>query len=224
MINRRDFLAAAVTAALLASSPALAQEALPVVASFSIIGDLVKQVGGARVAVTTLVGPNADAHVYSPTPADGKTVASARLIFVNGLKFEHGWMTKLVAASGSKVTPVSVSDGIAVLKVPGQKGHDHGSKDKHGHEHRGESDPHAWQDVKNVRTYVENIRDALVAADAAGKDDYIRNATAYLAQLDALDADIRAAIGKIPAAQRKAIISHDALAYFARAYGLTLVA
>lgn len=225
MFNRRALFVSLTALALAAPWPAVAQQtALPVVASFSIIGDLLKQVGGSRVAVTTLVGPNADAHVYSPTPADGKALSEARLVVVNGLKFEAGWMEKLFKASGTKAKMIVASQGITPLNIAGPEGHAHAHNDKHGHDRRGEADPHAWQDVKNVRKYVENIRDALVAADEAGRDEYIRNADAYLAKLDQLDTDIRETIGKIPAAQRKAIISHDALAYFSNAYGLTLVA
>ncbi|WP_439498049.1 metal ABC transporter substrate-binding protein [Bosea sp. (in: a-proteobacteria)] len=220
MPNRRHLLAgiaAAMTLPLLPMS-ASGQEKLPVVASFSVLGDFVREVGGERVAVTTLVGPNGDAHVYSPTPADAKSMAAARLIVVNGLKFE-GWMTRLIKSSGAKATIATATTGIAPLEL---KDDDHG-KGGHGHDHGGR-DPHAWQSVPNAKIYVANIRDALSAADPAGKASYEANAAAYLARLDAVDAEIKAAVARIPADRRKAITSHDAFGYFVKAYGIQFIA
>jgi zinc/manganese transport system substrate-binding protein len=213
MLNRRSVLlglAAGVTLPL----PTFAQEKLPVVASFSILGDFVREIGGERVAVTLLVGPDGDAHVYSPTPADAKTVAGAKLVVVNGLKFE-GWLTRLIKSSGTKATIATATTGITPLKMAD----DHG----HGHSHGGE-DPHAWQSVANARLYVGNVRDALIAADPAGKATYEANAAAYLAKLDTLESEIKATVARIPADRRKAITSHDAFGYFARAYGIEFVA
>lgn len=220
MLNRRDLIAGGVAALSLSSLPALSQEKLAVVASFSILGDLVRQVGGERVTVTTLVGPDGDAHVYSPTPADAKTLAAARLIVVNGLKFE-GWMTRLIKSSGAKGAIATATTGIAPLKLVDD---DHGKKDAHGHNHAGQDDPHAWQSVANAKLYVANIRDALGAADPAGKTVYDANANAYLTQLDAVEAEIRAAVARIPADRRKAITSHDAFGYFIKAYGIAFIA
>lgn len=211
MLNRRSvFLGLAAGVAL--PLPGLAQEKLPVVASFSILGDFVREIGGERVAVAQLVGPDGDAHVYSPTPADAKTVAGAKLVVVNGLKFE-GWLTRLIKSSGTKATIATATTGITPLKLA----------DDHGHGHGGE-DPHAWQSVANAKTYVGNVRDALVAADPAGKGSYEANAAAYLAKLDALEAEIKAAIARIPAERRKAITSHDAFGYFVKAYGIAFIA
>jgi zinc/manganese transport system substrate-binding protein len=218
MLNRRDLLAGAVAGLTLASLPALAQEKLAVVASFSILGDFVQRIGGARVAVTTLVGPDGDAHVYSPTAADAKAMAAAKLVVVNGLNFE-GWMTRLVKSSAAKAPVVAAAAKVTPLKEAG--GHNHGHSHSHGH---GGADPHAWQDVGNAKLYVGAIRDALVAANPAGKADYEANAEAYLAELTALDAEMRAAIQRIPADRRKAITSHDAFAYFEKAYGLDFIA
>lgn len=218
MLNRRDLIAGAVAALSLSGLPASAQEKLAVVASFSILGDLVRQVGGDRVGVTTLVGPDGDAHVYSPTPADAKTLAAAKLIVVNGLKFE-GWMTRLIKSSGAKGAIATATTGIAPLALAGEGGR----KDGHGHDHAG-VDPHAWQNVANAKIYVANIRDALGAADPAGKAIYEANASAYLARLDAVEGEIRAAVARIPADRRKAITSHDALAYFVKAYGIAFIA
>ncbi len=220
-LSRRALLCASVL--LVLPTPLLAQEKLAVVASFSILGDFVREVGGDRVSLTTLVGPDGDAHVYSPTPADAKAMAAARLVITNGLKFE-GWMDRLVKSSASSAPVAEATRGIAVLKAPGGHGHEHGKKDKHGHDHSGQADPHAWQSVRNAKLYVTNIRDALIAADAAGKASYEANATAYLAKLDALDGEVKASVARIPAASRKLITSHDAFGHFARDYGIAFLA
>jgi len=198
-------------AALLLAGPAAAQDRLKVVATFSIVGDMVKNVGGDRVDFTTLVGPNADAHVYSPSPTDARKLADAKLIVVNGLGFE-GWIERLVKASGSKAPIVVAANGVKPRRVA--DGHDH----SHG------SDPHAWQSVANVKLYVGNIRDGLIAADPTGKAAYEANATAYLAKLDALDREVRDAVAKIPADRRRVITTHDAFGYFQDAYGLEFIA
>ncbi|MGL5361622.1 MAG: metal ABC transporter substrate-binding protein [Bosea sp. (in: a-proteobacteria)] len=222
-ISRRALLCASML--LVLPTPLLAQEKLSVVASFSILGDFVREVGGERIDLTTLVGADSDAHVYSPTPADAKAMAGARLVITNGLKFE-GWMDRLIKSSASKAPVAEATKGIAILKVPGghSHGHDHGKKDKHGHDHSGQADPHAWQSVRNAKLYVANIRDALVAADPAGKASFEANATAYLAKLEALDGEVKAAVARIPAASRRLITSHDAFAHFARDYGIAFLA
>ena len=217
--------------------PAAAQDAaskIPVVASFSILGDLVKEVGGDRVAVTTLVGPNGDAHVFQPAPADAKKVASAQIVFVNGLGFE-GWIDRLVKASGTKAEIVVATKGITPREMAdededdhaaqGHKDHDHdhAKKGEHDHDHGG-TDPHAWQSVANAEIYVANIRDALIAADPAGKAAYEANASAYTAKLEALDAQVKAAMAAIPESRRRIITSHDAFGYFGAAYGIEFIA
>lgn len=223
MPNRRVLLGALAAGLILSQAPlaAIAQEKLPVVASFSILGDFVKEVGGERVAVTTLVGANGDAHVYSPTPADAKAMAGAKLIVINGLKFE-GWMTRLIKSSGAKATIATATTGITPLEA--EDDHDHDKKGHaHGHDHGG-VDPHAWQNVANAKIYVANIRDALTKADPAGQASYEVNATRYLAQLDAVEAEVKAAVARIPADRRKAITSHDAFGYFVKAYGIEFIA
>ena len=200
----------AALALLLWHAPAVAQEKLKVVATFSILADFVKNVGGERVAVSALVGPNSDAHVYQPTPGDAKTLADARVVVTNGLGFE-GWINRLVKASGSKAPMIVATRGIKPRKA----------EDDHGH---GDADPHAWQSAANAKRYVENIRDALVAADPAAREVYEANAAAYAAKLDALDAEVKAAIEKIPADRRRIITTHDAFGYFAAAYGVTFIA
>ena len=185
--------------------PVRAQDRLNIVASFSILGDFAENVGGERVSVTTLVGPDGDVHVYAPAPADAKKILDARLVIINGLGLE-GWLPRLVQSAGSKATAVTASQGVAPRKL--------GS----------DADPHAWQSVANAKMYVANIRDALVAADPAGAATYRAKAERYLAKLDALDREVRDAIAQIPEARRKVISTHDAFGYFAAAYGIEFIA
>lgn len=185
---------------------------LNIVATFSILGDFAKNVGGERVNVTTLVGPNSDTHVYTPTPSDAKKITDAKLVIVNGLGLE-GWLPRLVKSSGSKAATVVASKGVAPRRI----------EDGHSHDPSG-ADPHAWQSVVNAKTYVANIRDALIAADPAGAEAYKANAAAYLGKLDALDRDVRESVAKIPPERRSVISTHDAFGYFAAAYGIKFIA
>jgi zinc/manganese transport system substrate-binding protein len=189
----------------LAANPLRAEERLNVVASFSILADFVMNVGGDKVNVTPLVGPNGDIHVYAPAPSDAKTVGDVKLLVINGLGLE-GWLPRLVQSSGSRAAIVTASNGVVPLK--------HGS----------EADPHAWQSVANAKIYVANIRDALAAADPADAAAFRASAERYLAELDALDAEVRAAVAKIPPARRKVISTHNAFGYFAAAYGIEFIA
>jgi zinc/manganese transport system substrate-binding protein len=208
MLTRRIVLASA--ALLLSVTGAPAREKLKAVATFSILADFVKNVGGDRVDVQALVGPNADAHVYQPSPGDAKALADAKVIFTNGLGFE-GWIPRLIKASGTKAPMIVATKGVSPRKAD----------DSHGH---GDADPHAWQSVTNAKIYAANIRDALLAADPAGKSAYEANAAAYLAKLDALDAEVKAAIEKIPPDRRRIITTHDAFGYFAASYGVAFIA
>jgi zinc/manganese transport system substrate-binding protein len=215
MNTRRHVLFAGLAAALIATPVAALdqpQGKLKVVATFSILGDLVRNVGGDRIELATLVGPNGDAHVFSPTPGDAKKLAAAKVVFVNGLGLE-GWMTRLVQASGSKAPTVIASAGIAPRKME--------DEDHPGHVI---IDPHAWQSIANAKIYVANIRDGLSQVDPAGKSVYAANAKAYLARLDALELDVKAAIARIPADHRKIITTHDAFGYFGAAYGMEFIA
>lgn len=187
------------------------------VASFSILADLARAVGGEHVVVSTLVGPDSDAHGFSPTPADARKLAEANIVFVNGLGLE-GWLDRLIRASGTRAPMVVASTGVTPLTLADEHihpGHDHGDH---------AFDPHAWQNVANVRIYVANIRDGLVKVDPAHAVAYREAASAYIAQLDALDRDVRTTIAGIPPERRKIITTHDAFGYFAAAYGLTFVA
>jgi zinc/manganese transport system substrate-binding protein len=191
--------------ALVSAAPLRAQERVGVVASFSILGDFVSNVGGDRVSVTTLVGADGDVHVYTPAPADARKVADAKLLVINGLGLE-GWLPRLLQSSGSKAPIVIATKGIAPLEA--------GSG----------ADPHAWQSVANAKIYVANISDALAAADPADAGIFRENAKAYLAQLDGLDREVREAVAKIPPGRRKVISTHDAFGYFAAAYGVQFIA
>jgi zinc/manganese transport system substrate-binding protein len=192
-------------ATLLTASPLRAAERLNVVASFSILADFVRNVGGDRIDLTTLVGANGDVHVYTPAPGDAKRIAGARLVIVNGLGLE-GWLPRLVQSSGSKATVVTASSGIAPLKL--------GS----------DADPHAWQSVPNAKIYVTNIGNALAAAEPANADYFRSHAKAYLDRLDTLDREVREAIAKIPAERRQVISTHDAFGYLAAEYGIRFIA
>ncbi len=320
MIHRRNIITLLAGTMLVGASsfPAFAQDRVQAVATFSILGDLVEQVGGERVDVTTLVGPDGDGHVYSPTPADARRLAEADIIFKNGLLFE-GWIDRLIASSGTEAPVIAAAENIETIPDAGHghdhddhghdhddhghshddhghdhddhghshddhghdhddhghshddhghdhddhghshddhghdhddhghshddhghdhddhghshddHGHDHDdhghSHDDHGHDHgdhahvHGDYDPHAWQDVGNVKVYVANIRDALIAHDPDGADVYNANAEAFIGELAALDAEIREAVDALPEGAL-VITSHDAFRYFTHAYGL----
>ncbi|WP_229266584.1 metal ABC transporter substrate-binding protein [Leptospira sp. severe_002] len=211
MIAKRTFLISLLAVSLL-PAPAFAQSKIKVVASFSILADIVSNVGGDRVEVASLVAANSDAHVYNPSPADARKLAEAQAVFVNGLGFE-GWLDRLVKASGTKAPTIVVTKGIKPLERAATGGHSHGRVD-----------PHAWQSVANVKVYAANVRDGLIAADPAGKAAYEANAAAYLEKLDALDKEVRETIAKIPAERRRVLTTHDAFGYFSAAYGIEMVA
>jgi zinc/manganese transport system substrate-binding protein len=212
MLTRRHMLPLMVAVATGRVAAGQAENRLRAVATFSILGDFLKNVGGDRAEVAALVGPDGDVHVYTPTPADAKTLALANLIVVNGLGLE-GWLDRLIAVSGSKAPVVVASRGI----------HPRETADATGSA-RLVSDPHAWQSVANAEIYVDNIRDGLIAVDPAGKEFYETSAATYLAKLAALDSEIKAAMATIPADRRKIITMHGAFGYFGDAYGLQFVA
>lgn len=207
----------------LTASPAIAAP-LKVVASFSIIGDFARNVGGDRVEITTLVGPNGDAHVYEPKPADAVAMANADVVLVNGLHFE-GFLQRLVDASATKAAIVELTKGVDPLEFkPEFAEEEEAHEESHeGHDH-GPLDPHAFQSIANAEIYVKNIADAFCAADTDGCVGYQTNAAAYIEKLQALDGEVKAAIVSIPEAKRVVITSHDAFGYFEHAYGLTFLA
>lgn len=211
----RRFLLTSATALALLGSHAFAADKLPVAASFSILGDLVRVVGGDRVAVTTLVGPNEDAHVFEAKPSDAKTLLASKLVVLNGLGFEP-WAGKLLKSSGYKGDSVIAAKGVKARHMEEEKGHA-------GHAHE-ETDPHAWQNPNNVVLYVRNIAAGLAKVDVAGAATYQANAEAYVKELQALDSWAKAQIATIASDKRKVITSHDAFGYFAAQYGVRFLA
>ena len=225
---------------------------IPVVATFSVLGDMVKRIGGDRVAVTTLVGPDGDAHVYQPGPADAQAVSQAEILVFNGLEFE-GWLDRLVEASDFGGLRVVATDGIQPIRLEDDDHHDddhaeeddhaakdehddehedeHAAKDEHDDEHEDEHghhhgafDPHAWHSFANAVIYVDNITAALARTDPAGASAYYGNRATYVAEIQALDADIRKTVARLAEDRRTIVTAHDAFGYFAEAYGLRFVA
>ncbi len=188
------------TLLLLVALPASAQPRLKVVATFSILGDFVTEVGGERVEASTIVGPDTDVHTYQPRPSDARRLADAQVLVSNGLGFE-GWLDRLAQASSFKGRHVVASAGIDARL-----------------------DPHCWLDVACARHYVAAIADGFAAADPAGASLYHTRAAAYDRRLAALDAWIRGEIAQVPPERRKAITGHDSFEYFARAYGVRFAA
>ncbi|MGH6839547.1 MAG: metal ABC transporter substrate-binding protein [Methylocella sp.] len=203
------FVIACMTAAIAWQARAQAPEKLPVVATFSILADFARNVGGERIEVAALVGPDGDTHVYQPKPADAKELGAAGLVVVNGLGFE-GWIDRLIKASGAKAPVIVATKGINLQKIR--------------EEGRIGLDPHAWQSIANAKIYVANIRDGLIAADPKGEAAYRANADSYLGKLDVLEKEILAEIAKIPQGRRQIITTHDAFGYFAAAYGFRFIA
>ncbi|CAN7315061.1 zinc ABC transporter substrate-binding protein AztC [Phyllobacterium sp. LjRoot231] len=194
-------------------------EALKVVSSFTVISDFAKNVGGDKVSITTLVGPDGDAHVYEPKPSDAVAVAGADVVLVNGLHFE-GFLPRLVEASATKAPIVELTKGVEPIKSAEE---DHGDSGAAKEEH-GAYDPHAFQSIRNAKIYVQNIVDAFCTADATNCDIYKTNAAAYTKKLDATEAEVKAAIASIPESKRLIITSHDAFGYFQHEYGLKFLA
>ncbi len=187
------------------SIPAAADDKIKVVASFSILGDMVRQVTGNLAEVTTIVGPDADAHVYTPNAADAKSVANADVIFVNGLGFET-WSQTLIETSSSKAKVFVATDGITPLKVDG------------------EIDPHAWNSLVNGMQYVDNIAVSMAEINPINAVAYKANARAYNRRLKDLNNRAIDQLERLTTGQRIVVTSHDAFGYLATAYGLTFLA
>ena len=265
---RRTLLKSAIALAVLSlAAPAAAQSdsPIPVVTTFSILGDMVERIGGDQVAVTTLVGADGDAHVYQPTPAAARAVSEAKILVVNGLEFE-GWLDRLIDASDFRGLRVVATDGVSAIAYEedadheehaAEEGHDHdhekhAAKEEHDHDHdhekhaakgehdhdhekheeagahdhhhHGAFDPHAWQSLTNAVIYVDNITAALAKADPENAGTFYRNREAYVAEIKALDAEIREIVASLPTGRRTVVTSHDAFQYFGRDYGLTFLA
>lgn len=228
---------------------------LEVVASFSVLGDMVKEIGGNSVSVSTIVGPNADAHTFEPAPQAVQMLGNAQVLVSNGLDFET-WLPRLIASSGFSGLHIIASDGATLRTFHGDPvdagtlkadavrsgsdpdagrqtsddhdgGHDADHAHDHGdgaHEHQpGDIDPHAWQNLENGMVYAQNIADGLSLADPARASNYQRRVKKYLATMQKLEAEVRAALSAIPAEHRKAVIAHDAFGYFGDAYDVTFI-
>jgi zinc/manganese transport system substrate-binding protein len=207
MSPRLFLLSTALPIAMAFSTAALAGE-VKAVASFTVLADVVKQVGGKHVTVTSLVKPDGDPHEFEPSPANAKSLNAADVVFVSGLGLE-GWMDRLISAAGYKGTPVDVSQGIKTREM-----------DEDG---KTVTDPHVWNSPVNVKVWVKNIETTLAAADPADKDDFKANAAAYLHKLDELDRYAHQKFDPIPQDRRKILTSHDAFGYFGREYNVTFL-
>ncbi|CDZ53398.1 metal ABC transporter substrate-binding protein [Neorhizobium galegae] len=209
MISRRLLLSAAVPALMAFSAVPAFADTLKVVASFTVLGDVVSQVGGKHVKVTNLVGPNGDPHEFEPSPADAKNLKAAQVAFVSGEGLE-GWMDRLITASGYKGKPVVVSEGVNTRTM-----------DEDG---KTVTDPHVWNNPINVKVWVANIEKALSEADPADASAFKANAEAYLQKLDAMNAYAHSKFDAVPADRRKVLTSHDAFGYFGREYNVSFLA
>lgn len=215
-----------VSGAMLLSSPSWAStdEAPPiqVVASFSVLGDMVREIGGRHVNVVTIVGPNADTHSFEPTPQALQALANAKVLVANGLNFE-AWLPRLIKSSGFSGAHIVASKGVPVRKLGD---HDHDETVTGGtarHQHEGDVDPHAWQNLQNGMIYARNIADGLALADPKRAADYQRRAKKYVANIQKLDVEVGAALNAIPEYCRRAITAHDAFGYFGDAYGVEFI-
>jgi ABC-type Zn uptake system ZnuABC Zn-binding protein ZnuA len=219
------------TACTPATTPAPATEKLKVVATYSIVGDMVQNVAGDAIELRVLVGPDSDAHTFEPTPQDSVALQEAKLIVENGLEFES-WLDELYNSSGSQAVRAALSDGLEPLEGEhheGEEGHEEGeakgteeahSEEEHGH---GEFDPHIWHSTANAAVMVKNIQNALSTVDPANAATYQANAEKYLAEIAALEAFIKEQANSLPAERRKLVTSHDTFGYFARDYGFEIV-
>lgn len=223
---------AALAAVPLVPVAAAADDRLAVVATFSILGDFAARVGGERIDLTVLVGPDSDPHVYEPKPADAMALAKADVILVNGLAYE-GYLHRLVSASGAAAEVVELAAGVRAVDgdghdhhAGGDHDHDDHDHDDRDHDHDGSAapDPHAWQSVANARRYVDNVIEAFCRRDTGGCPTYRANGAAYLDELEALDREIRDAIATIPAERRVVVVTHNSFRYFEQAYGLRFIA
>ena len=228
-----------------------AEEPIPVVATFSILGDMVERIGGEHIALTTLVGPDGDSHVYQPTPKAARSVAESDVLFLNGLDFE-GWLERLAEAASFDGAMVVATNGVVPIAFDDHNDHDDEKHDDHddhddhndekhdehddhddhddekhddhaGHDH-GAFDPHAWQSLENAVIYANNIAAGLAQADPENAGDYYANRAAFVAEVEMLSADIEAMMKSLPADKRTVVTPHDAFGYFAATYDLTFVA
>jgi zinc/manganese transport system substrate-binding protein len=207
-----------VALAALPAAPLAAADKPTVVATFSVLGDMVANVAGDHIDLVTIVGPNGDTELYQPTLADSRTIAGARIVFVNDLNDEfEPWLEPLLKQSGFTGTKVVVSRGAKTITA----------EEEHpisGKEAAPVIDQHAWLDPRNGTVYVKNIAQALERADPANAADYRARAASYVKQLQSVDAWMRTEMTAVPVSKRRIIASHDSLQYLAKACGITLIA
>jgi zinc/manganese transport system substrate-binding protein len=225
MISR--FLVCVFTSVILFLPTLSVAKPIKVVTSFSVLNDLVQEVGGEHIRLTNLVSANGDAHVYQPSVRDAQAVAQADLLVVNGLGFE-GWLERLEQASGFSGLKIAVSDGVDLISLDdsdeqheGDEHHEEHHEDEHHHDG---FDPHAWHSVTNVLVYVENIRNALIEVSPENTADFNQNAHVYVQKLKQLEQNLKIKMASVPANKRNVITSHDAFGYLAREYGFHFTA
>lgn len=224
---RRSLLALPALAAFVPGRAPAQGPRLPVVASFSILGDMLTQIGGTRLDIRVIAGPDANPHGFQPRPSDVQAISGARLVVRNGLGFDP-WFDRLVRAAGYGGPVATATDGITPRSmVHSHAGHSHDGASRRTN-HRAEAttvpDPHCWQDLRLAQYYVRNLAEALVAVDPAGTETYRRNGAGYMARLMTMDGWVRQQIGTVPNERRKVVTSHDAFGYFGAAYGVAFLA
>lgn len=204
---------------------------MPVVASFSVLGDMVAEIGGDYVQLTNIIGLGGDAHAFEPTPEHVRALAQAKVLVINGLDFE-AWLPRLIAAADFKGLQVVASQGIDPRQLDAESDHAH---DGHRHArspspagadhglHPGNVDPHAWQSLTNGMTYARNIAAGLSKADPANAATYAARAERYIDEMKKLDIQIRHALGQIPPEKRKVVVPHDSMGYFGQEYGIEFI-
>ena len=224
------------TATAWAAQPGATAKPMPVVASFSVLGDMVAEIGGDHVQLTTIIGLGGDAHSFEPTPEHARALSEARVLVVNGLGFE-AWLPRLLASSNFNGLQVVASQGIEPLRLDGgghaashangnqaDQAHGRGGKPgEAGNRHAGDIDPHAWQSLTNGMIYARNIAAGLAKADPDNAADYLARANRYIDEMKKLDAEVRQALGQIAKDKRKVVVPHDSLGYFGRDYGIEFI-
>lgn len=218
---RLSSLASFALALFLGTAPVFAEGKVPVVATFSIVGDLTQRIGGDAISLTTLVGPDEDAHVFEPSADAQRAVAGAKLLIANGLGFEP-WLARLTEAAAFKGTLVEATKGIKPLAWTGEEEKEGDAVAAEDHDHDA-VDPHAFQDPKLVLTYIDNIAAGLAEVAPADAATFQKNADDLKLQFRALDADLTASIGILPAEKKRVLTSHDAFQYFGHAYGIAFI-
>jgi zinc/manganese transport system substrate-binding protein len=213
---RSFLLIAAVLSFSLCGSP-LAAEPTKVAATFSVLGDMVSNIAGDRVALVTIVGGDGDTELYKPTAADARALADAQLLVMNGLNPEfEPWLDGLIKQSGFKGVKLVASDGVKTITETEEEGHSETTG-------RPKTDQHAWHDLSNGAVYARNIAGGLAAINPANADFYRGRADAYIAKIHELDAWAKKEIAEVPKPKRKVITSHDGFEYLAKAYGIKIV-